>query len=162
MAVLIELLKDAWVYVRLDPRRDGVALPEWLRTEPSLTLQYGYNMPIPIQDFVVDEKGIGATLSFQKRPYSTFIPWSAVFIITDGEKRGVLWEEDMPEEVRAAIQAAVEKEAGAPAKPSPPLAAAPAASEPAAPAAPAAAPAASSPPGKPGKRPRPSHLKLVD
>ncbi len=39
--VMLELLKDAWVFVILDPRRDGVDLPRHLRTEPQLVLHHG-------------------------------------------------------------------------------------------------------------------------
>lgn len=133
--VLLELLKEAWVYVHLDPRRDGVNLPEFLRGEPRLVLQYGYNMPVPMHDLTIDDKGIAATLSFRRAPHATFIPWSAVFAMTDGEKRGMVWPDDVPSDLQLE----------APSKPEPP------------PPAPSPAPAT-----KPGKKPRPSHLKLVD
>lgn len=174
--VMLELLKEAWVYVHIDPRREGVVLPEFLREEPRVVLQYGYNMPVPIYDLIVDERGIGATLSFRRVAQPTFIPWSAVFALTDGEKHGMVWEEDIPHELL--------KEAAAPAKPTaepaaPTLAPAPAPNKPASISAlpsVAAAPGKAGPsqsqgpsqgqsqsPGQPaGKRPRPSHLKLVD
>ncbi len=131
--VLLELLKVAWVYVHLDPRREGVALPEFLRGEPRLVLQYGYNMPVPMHDLTIDDKGISATLSFRRAPHATFIPWSAVFAMTDGEKHGMVWPDDVPADL----------EVEAPSKPEPP-------------------PPAPTPAAKPGKKPRPSHLKLVD
>jgi hypothetical protein len=131
--VLLELLKVAWVYVHLDPRREGVALPDFLREQPRLVLQYGYNMPVPMHDLTIDEKGIAATLSFRRAPHSTFIPWSAVFAMTDGEKHGMVWPADVPADL----------EMEAPDKPEPP-------------------PPAPTPAAKPGKKPRPSHLKLVD
>lgn len=135
--VLLELLKEAWVYVHLDPRRDGVALPEFLRDQPRLVLQYGYNMPVPMHDLTVDEKGISATLSFRRVPHATFIPWSAVFAMTDGEKHGMVWPADVPPDLKLDAP----EEAPRKAESSPP------------PTAPAA---------KPAKKPRPSHLKLVD
>ncbi len=99
--VMLELLKDAWVYVVLDPRRDGVILPEHLRGQPRLVLQYGYNMPMPIHDLTIDDEGIKATLSFQRTPHATLIPWSAVFAMHDGDKRGLVWEEDVPKDIEA-------------------------------------------------------------
>lgn len=144
--ILLELLKDAWVYVHLDPRRDGVALPEFLRQEPRVVLQYGYNMPVPIADLAIDEEGIKATLSFRRQPFSTLIPWSAVFALSDGEDRHFVWETDVPPDLERLQQT----DPGSPA-----------------PSAPAAAPQpkptpSAGPAAKPGKRPRPSHLKLVD
>lgn len=132
--VLLELLKEAWVYVHLDPRREGVVLPEFLRDQPRLVLQYGYNMPVPMHDLTIDDQGIAATLSFRRAPCATFIPWSAVFAMTDGEKHGMVWPDAVPADLQL----------------EPP-------SQPEPPSAPAPAPAA-----KPGKKPRPSHLKLVD
>jgi hypothetical protein len=158
--VMLELLKDAWVYVQLDPRRQGVELPEFLRQAPRLVLQYGYNMPVPIHDLVIDAQGIKATLSFRRVSHSTVVPWSAVFAITDGDQRGYLWEADLPADLNLEAelgpersQAAAEKPASAPAKLDQ-AAAAP--GEPARPA------FGSSRPGPAGKKPRPSHLKLVD
>ena len=143
--VMLELLKDAWVYVQLDPRRQGVNLPEFLRQEPRLVLQYGYNMPVPIPDLVIDDEGIKATLSFRRVSHATLIPWSAVFAITDGDHRGFLWDADLPADLNLEADLAAE-------------------------AAPAAATASKPEPPKPGlnrpgaagKKPRPSHLKLVD
>lgn len=156
--VMLELLKDAWVYVQLDPRRQGVELPEFLRQAPRLVLQYGYNMPVPIHDLVIDEQGIKATLSFRRVSHSTIVPWSAVFAITDGDQRGYLWEADLPADLNletelAPDRATAAKPASAPAKLEP------AAAEPGEPARPAFG---QSRPGAAGKKPRPSHLKLVD
>ena len=131
--VLLELLKVAWVYVHLDPRREGVVLPEFLREQPRLVLQYGYNMPVPMHDLTIDEKGISATLSFRRSPHATFIPWSAVFAMTDGEKHGMVWPSDVPADLELEAQSTPE-----------------------------APPPAPAPATKPGKKPRPSHLKLVD
>jgi hypothetical protein len=145
--VMLELLKDAWVYVQLDPRREGVDLPDFLRHEPRLVLQYGYNMPVPIHDLSIDAQGIKATLSFRRVPHATVVPWSAVFAITDGDHRGFVWEADLPADLN--IEMEIEKEAAAPARPEPvkPQPSQPAAGRSAGPA---------------GKKPRPSHLKLVD
>ena len=114
--VMLELLKDAWVYVQLDPRRQGVDLPEFLRQEPRLVLQYGYNMPVPIHDLVIDDEGIKATLSFRRVSHATLIPWSAVFAITDGDHRGFLWDADLPADLNLEADQAAE---AATAKPSP-------------------------------------------
>jgi hypothetical protein len=152
--VMLELLKDAWVYVHLDPRRDGVLLPDFLREQPRVVLQYGYNMPVPIRDLNVDERGISATLSFRRVSHATFIPWSAVFAMTDGEQRGMVWQEDLPQDLEIA-EAPPPPPAPTPggpllkSVPLPPDAPAPSASTP--------RPAA----GPTGKK-RPSHLKLVD
>ncbi len=80
--VMLALLQAAdSVYVNFDPRRDGVVAPPQLKRQPRVVLQYGMNMAIPIPDLDVGEEGIGATLSFDRTPTWTFVPWSAVFAI---------------------------------------------------------------------------------
>jgi hypothetical protein len=70
-----------------------------LRTEPHLVLQYGHDLPIPIPDLEVDEHGVRATLSFSKNPQRTFVPWTSVYVVTCNDGRGVLYHEDVPEDV---------------------------------------------------------------
>lgn len=168
--VMLELLKEAWVYIHLDPRREEVALPDFLREQPRVVLQYGYNMPVPIRDLTVDERGISATLSFRRVSHATFIPWSAVFAMTDGEQRGFIWQEDIPPDLE------VESAPAPPPSASPPLATAPTAGPPPAidpssppvlksvplPAGVSPSSTTPRPSAGPGKKPRPSHLKLVD
>jgi stringent starvation protein B len=99
--VMLALLQAAdSVYVNFDPRRDGVVVPPQLKRQPRVVLQYGMNMAIPIPDLDVGEEGIGATLSFDRMPTWTFVPWSAVFAIVSQDQRGMLWESDVPREVQ--------------------------------------------------------------
>jgi hypothetical protein len=148
--VMLELLKDAWVYVQIDPRRDGVALPDFLRQQPRVVLQYGYNMPVPIHDLVIDERGISATLSFRRVAHATLIPWAAVFALSDGEQRGFVWPEDVPPDLHIEAQPESQPATG-------PQAAPPSKED-----QPSKPGSATGPgPGR-GKKPRPSHLKLVD
>jgi hypothetical protein len=100
--VMLALLEQAEsVFVNFDPRRDGVVVPPHLKRQPRVVLQYGLNMRIPIPDLDVGEEGIGATLSFDRLPTWTFVPWSAVFAIISQDQRGMLWEADLPREIEA-------------------------------------------------------------
>ncbi len=130
-AVMLELLREGYAFVVLDARRPGVSVPPHLAGNSGLVLQFAYDMPVPIRDLTVDQAGIRATLSFQRSPHACVIPWDAVYVLHDGEGRGVQFPTDAPADLSADD---VE-----------------------------AAPAAEPPPAaKPGKKPRPSHLKLVD
>lgn len=100
--VMLTLLEQAEsVFVNFDPRRDGVVVPAHLKRQPRVVLQYGLNMRIPIPDLDIGEEGIGATLSFDRLPTWTFVPWSAVFAIISQDQRGMLWEADLPREIEA-------------------------------------------------------------
>ena len=92
--------------MRVGRRRCALAL----KGEPHLVLQYGHDLPIPIPDLQVDEHGVSATLSFARTPSPTVIPWSAVYVVTAMDGRGVLYQEDIPGDV--SVIAASGSEAG--------------------------------------------------
>jgi stringent starvation protein B len=58
----LALLREGWTSLHLDARRPGVIVPQQLRGEPHLVLQYGHDLPIPIPDLEVDDYGVRATL----------------------------------------------------------------------------------------------------
>jgi stringent starvation protein B len=107
----VAFLEDGWVWVHFDARRPGVQIPAGFGDNPRLVLQYGYDMPVPIPDLTVEDDGIRATLSFNRVPQPTFVPWSAVYILACTDGRGVVYLEDVPEEVVIQMQA-VAAEAG--------------------------------------------------
>jgi hypothetical protein len=94
--VMLTLLERAEARVHLDARRPGVQLPPRFLGEAHLRLDYGYGFVPPIPDLVVDDDGVRATLSFNRHPFATFIPWSAVYLIADFEGNGAVWQEDIP------------------------------------------------------------------
>src|SRR6516162_4859437 len=95
----LALLREGWTSLHLDARRPGVIVPPHLRAEAHLVLQYGRDLPIPIPDLEIDEHGVRATLSFSKSPQRTFVPWSAVFIVSCVNGSGVFYHEDVPDDV---------------------------------------------------------------
>jgi stringent starvation protein B len=95
----LALLQEGRPSLHLDARREGVVVPEHLKADPHLVLQYGIDLPIPIVDLVVDERGVHATLSFSRTPHGTFVPWAAVYVIATEDGRGVLFPEDVPGDV---------------------------------------------------------------
>src|SRR6185369_3000537 len=92
-------LREGWVSLHLDARRPGVTVPPAFAAEPHLVLQYGRNMPIPIPDLEVTDEGVSATLSFSRAPHRTHVPWSAVYVVACTDGRGILYYEDVPQEV---------------------------------------------------------------
>lgn len=97
--VFMDLLRAGLARVHLDGRRNGVVLPAELRAEKQVMLDYGYNLPRPITGLDVDVFGIHATLSFSATPKVTFIPWSAIYAITNDRGIGKVWDEDVPEDL---------------------------------------------------------------
>ncbi|HSZ81259.1 MAG TPA: ClpXP protease specificity-enhancing factor SspB [Polyangia bacterium] len=95
----LALLREGWTSLHLDARRPGVIVPAHLRGEAHLVLQYGHDLPISIPDLEVDEYGVRATLSFSRNPQLTVVPWSAIYVVACDDGRGVLYQEDVPEDV---------------------------------------------------------------
>jgi hypothetical protein len=94
--LLVQLLSEGHVFVQLDGRADGVELPDFLRGDPAVVLQLGYDMPVPIPDLAVDDAGIVATLSFRRTPHRCVVPWAAVYGMGDGEGRRMVFPESVP------------------------------------------------------------------
>lgn len=98
--VCLALLEQSVVRVFLDPRRDGVTIPVWLRKQPQLLLDVGLNMPIPIPDLHVGEDALTCTLSFNRAPFFCIVPWTSVFALVGDGDRGMIWPDDVPSELQ--------------------------------------------------------------
>src|SRR5690348_4332339 len=99
------LLRKGYLFIHLDPRKEGVVVPPWLRHQAQLVLQVGLDTPIPIPDLRVDANGIFGTLSFSRTPFACNVPWSAIFALVGDEGRGMVWDEDMPTEIKLEVEA---------------------------------------------------------
>jgi stringent starvation protein B len=97
--VALALLERGSVHVHLDPRAVGVVVPAWFKRQPSLVLQVGLNMAVPIPDLRVDDDGMSCTLSFNRSPFFCIVPWSAAYAMVGDDGRGMIWPEDVPPEV---------------------------------------------------------------
>lgn len=94
------LLARGPVLVHVDARRAEVDVPPRFRADPSLVLRFGYNLSPAITDLVVDDEGVSGSLTFAGQPYRCVLPWTAVYAaMVEGEQRGTVWPEDVPEDV---------------------------------------------------------------
>jgi stringent starvation protein B len=97
---LEELLARGPVLVHVDARRAEVSVPPRFRADPSLVLRFGHNLSPPITDLVVDDEAVSGTLTFSGQPHRCVLPWTAVYAaMVEGEQRGTVWPEDVPEDV---------------------------------------------------------------
>jgi hypothetical protein len=102
--VATALLNKGSLFVHLDPRIKDVVVPPWLRHQPQLVLQVGWDMPVSIPDFRVDEFGIFGTLSFSRTPFACNMPWDSVFALVGDEGKGMVWDDSMPPEIVAEVE----------------------------------------------------------
>lgn len=95
-----------WPMLHVDVEKAGVVLPDMVPKRFSrglgiVNLQYGRDMPLPINDLEISDEGVKVTLSFNGESSLTFVPWTAVFAITvdDGKSQlGILSKSDYPTE----------------------------------------------------------------
>lgn len=53
-------------------------MPIPVNESQGIVLNYSFTFPVPIPDLKIDDTGISATLSFNRIPCATFVPWDAV------------------------------------------------------------------------------------
>jgi stringent starvation protein B len=108
-AVVDELLATGAVLVHVDARREGVHVPERFRGDAKLVLRFGYQLVPAVPDLEVDDAGIRGTLTFGGVPHHCELPWSAVYgIISDVDSRGLVWPDDVPDDVIGELAAGAE------------------------------------------------------
>jgi stringent starvation protein B len=101
--VALALLERSNVDVYLDPRAKGVVVPPQFRKEPRLILKIGLNMPVPIPDLRLDDESMSCTLSFSRSPFYCVVPWSSVFAMVGEDGRGMVWPDDVPQELAVKV-----------------------------------------------------------
>ncbi|GEM_PF-1071469 len=103
-----QLLGRGPILVHVDARRAEVSVPPRFRADPGLVLRFGYNLNPAIGDLTVDDEAIAGTLTFAGQPFRCILPWTAVYAASvEGEQRGTVWPEDVPEDVLTGSNEAV-------------------------------------------------------
>jgi stringent starvation protein B len=98
--VALAFLERSTVRVFLDPRKEGVVVPPWFKTQAQLLLDIGLNTAISIPDLHLDDEAMSCTLSFNRSPFYCVLPWSAVFALVGDDDHSVVWPDDVPAEVQ--------------------------------------------------------------
>jgi stringent starvation protein B len=101
--VALALLERSNVDVYLDPRAKGVVVPPQFRKEPRLILKIGLNMPVPIPDLRLDDESMSCTLSFNRTKFFCVVPWMSVFAMVGDDGRGMVWPDDVPQELAVRV-----------------------------------------------------------
>lgn len=102
--VLGALLEEGNVFLHIDPHASGVRIPHHLRDRPTVVLELGYEMAIPIPDLDISAQGVNATLSFGQAPFFCHLPWKSVFAMISKDGRVLLWPKDVPAHLADTLQ----------------------------------------------------------
>lgn len=99
-----DLLSVCRIYLTLDTRVDGVKVPGEHQGKAALTLLFGRDLPVALEDLYLDDTKIAVTLSFQRKQHHCVIPWDAVwYIVPEDEHQGIIFEPSLPAEARKQI-----------------------------------------------------------
>lgn len=91
-----DLIAKTNVFLRVFPHPE-LQIPKDL--EFPVTLEYGLNMLNPIHDLKLEDSGIRATLSFNRTPIPTFVPWTSIGGMRGGNGFTLYWadaQQSMP------------------------------------------------------------------
>lgn len=77
-------IQDAWdrgdeFFLTFDPKEEGVAIPDYLRSKPTVTFSLcsRYSAP-PITSFCASKHSVSAVLNFEGMPYFCVVPYAAL------------------------------------------------------------------------------------
>ena len=93
------------IYIVVDATSDEVAVPDFLKGDPALRLVLNMRMPQVIH---IREDALESDFSFSGQVYRCRIPMNRIWAayLPEGDmEQGVIWEEDVPETIRAVVSA---------------------------------------------------------
>ena len=93
------------IYIVVDATSDDVLVPEGLKGDPALRLVLNSRMPQPI---LIRDDRLESEFSFSGKGFACRIPmqsiWAA-YLPDAGLEQGIIWDEDVPELIRAIVKA---------------------------------------------------------
>ena len=93
------------IYIVVDATSNDVLLPDNLKGDPALRLVLNARMPQPI---LIRDDRLDSDFSFSGTVYSCQIPMHTIWAayLPDGElEQGIIWDEDVPELIKAIVKA---------------------------------------------------------
>ncbi len=102
------LLLQGSLFIHINPRFSaGLLVPDNLRLQDQVVLEFGTALPVPIPDMRVDTAGIFGTLSFRGSSFTCYVPWSSVYGLVNANGMGHVWQEQLPATLRVPTTGAV-------------------------------------------------------
>ncbi len=92
------LLAEGLVTIHLNPRCEGVELPEHLMDQPSVSLNLSHRFAL--KTFEIGPLSIRAGLSFGGTRFLCQLPWSSIFGLVQEGQEPLLFPEEFPAELR--------------------------------------------------------------
>lgn len=96
---LLELLDQGVVMLHLVPSAEGARVPPEFSGDAVLRLNIAYGFRLP--GLEIDDEGVYAVLSFNRRDFPCWLPWDSIFGMTLPETahEGVVWPDSLPDDL---------------------------------------------------------------
>ncbi|MDX8401912.1 MAG: ClpXP protease specificity-enhancing factor SspB [Mariprofundaceae bacterium] len=97
--------KHGRIYIAVDATGEDVRVPEQFRGDPALRLVLNVRMPQPIH---IRDDALESNFSFGGVPFPCHIPMRRIWAawLPEGDlDQGLVWEDDVPEIIRAVVEA---------------------------------------------------------
>ena len=91
--IIDKLLEEEYLLVHANTACEGLQLPSYLLTQPSVTLKLSRMFRYPVELF---EKQISADLLFKGEYFSCHIPLDAIWGVTSAAGKGQIWADAIP------------------------------------------------------------------
>ena len=102
LTLFSSMLEDGLVLLTFDTRAEGVSVPDHFTGTPQLHLSFSYRFQV--EDFVFDEDGVRATLSFNSGDHACVVPWDSVYGMQSRERHEkVVFPTSFPAELLALL-----------------------------------------------------------
>jgi hypothetical protein len=106
LAAFEDLVGGGLVLVHFDARRAGVRVPQEFAPERHVVAHCGRAAVIPVRDLRADVDGVSGIVflatGVRWMAGSTFVPWSAVFMLDGSDGRRTVYHEDLPDGISVA------------------------------------------------------------
>jgi len=96
ISLFSDWMKGDHVFVHLDARRDGVAVPQHLRETANLKLKLSYGFQGEISH---NNESISAYLKFNGEYQQCILPWNSIWGLSNEDGETCLWTEELPAEL---------------------------------------------------------------
>lgn len=106
-----KLLENDHILVHVLTGGDGVVIPDYLKSSPTVTLKLSRHFA---GDLVVEEERINAELSFKGTFFSCIVPLNSIWGVSTPDGKSLVWPETAPSEVLNSVVAEMKKKDEAP------------------------------------------------
>lgn len=104
------LMKLGTVLVHINSRNCLSVIPDHLVGRDQVVFQIGHDMPVPIRDLQLNERGFSGTLSFSGVGSWVYVVWEDVYaVVSDNRVDSKIWFDSLPPRLARSLRGEAEQ-----------------------------------------------------